>query len=239
MYHHVGISKLSPAQMSKLKHGQAVRIKLGSSHTLPLREDQIKKLHRAHKKGSGITISCDPTSLHEMHGSGFFDSMKAAFSHPITKQISQIARPIATNMARSALGAFGPGGQAVGNALLDVANQQAEQHGYGVKRKAKKHYVHHDVRMYEPVEHGQHLHGEGFFDSLKKAASSNVAKSISKSLRPIATDFIRSKMPQDGVLGALGNLALDQGNALAERHGYGVRRRGRPRKGGALIAAGY
>ena len=219
-----------------------MRIKLGSSHTLPLREDQIKKLHRAHKKGSGITISCDPTSLHEMHGSGFFDSMKKAFSHPITKQISQVVRPIATNMARSSLGAFGPTGQALGNALIDVANQQAEQHGYGVKkRKATKHYVHHDVRMVEPVEVGHHLkHGEGFFDSLKKAASSNVAKSISKSLRPMATEFIRSKMPQDGVLGALGNLALDESNKLAERHGYGIKkRRGRPRKGGALIAAGY
>ena len=239
MYHHVGISKLSPAQMSKLKHGQAVRIKLGSSHTLPLREDQIKKLHRAHKKGSGITITCDPTSLHDMHGSGFFDSMKKAFQSPVAKQISQALRPIATDFIRSTMPQDGVLG-ALGNIALDQGNALAERHGYGVKRKATKHYVHHDVRMYEPVEHGQHLHGDGFFDSLKKAASSNVAKSISKSLRPIATDFIRSKMPQDGVLGALGNLALEQGNALAERHGYGIKkRRGRPRKGGALIAAGY
>ena len=122
--------------------------------------------------------------------------------------------------------------------MLDVANQQAEQHGYGVSKKkvGKKHYVHHDVRMYEPAEYGS-----GFFDSLKSAASSNIAKSLSKSLRPMATEFVRSKLPQDGVLGALGNLAVNEANALAERHGYGVakRRRGRPRKGGALIAAGY
>ena len=241
MYHNCGVQKLSPAQLTKLKHGQAVRIKVGSHHTLPLRKDQIKKLQSAHKRGSGITIELDPTSLNALHGSGFFDSMKKAFSHPITKQISQAVRPIATNMARSSLSAFGPTGQALGNALIDVANQQAEQHGYGVKKKVgKKHYVHHDVRMYEPVEHGQHLHGEGFFDSLKKAASSNVAKSLSKSLRPMATEFVRSKLPQDGVLGALGNLAVDEANKLAERHGYGVkRRRGRPRKGGALMAAGY
>jgi hypothetical protein len=242
MYHNCGVQKLSPAQIAKLKSGQAVRIKVGSHHTLPLRKDQIKKLQSAHKRGSGITIELDPTSLEHLHGSGFFDSMKKAFSHPITKQISQAVRPIATNMARSSLSAFGPTGQALGNATIDLLDSEAQKAGYGVKKKVgKKHYVHHDVRMYEPVEHGQHLHGSGFFDSLKKAASSNVAKSISKSLRPMATEFVRSNLPQDGVLGALSNLAVNEANALAERHGYGVakRRRGRPRKGGALIAAGY
>jgi len=109
----------------------------------------------------------------------------------------------------------------------------------------RKHYVHHDKRLVEPVEVGHHLkhkRGKGFFDSLKKAASSDVAKSISKSLRPMATDYLRSKLPQGGVMGALGNLALNEASNLAERHGYGVKhhkKRGRPKKGGALIAAGY
>lgn len=235
-YHNIGIHHMSPAQKSKLKHGGAIRMKLGNAHTLPLRMDQIKKLHRAAKKGGAVTIELDPYQCDHLHGSGFFDSMKKAFAHPITKQISQAVRPIATNMARGALSSFGPGGQAIGNALIDVADAEAAKRGYGVRR----HYVHHDKRIVEPVEVGHHLkHGRGFFDSLKKAASSNVAKSISKSLRPIATDFIRKQMPQEGVLGALSNLALDESNKLAERHGYGVRRRGRPRKGGALMAAGY
>jgi len=221
-----------------MKHGGAVRMKLGTHHTLPLRADQIKKLQRAHKKGSAVTIELDPYQCDHLHGSGFFDSIKSAFSHPITKQISQAVRPIATNMARGALSSFGPMGQMVGNTLISAADAEAQKAGYGVR----KHYVHHDKRLVEPVEVGHHLkHGQGFFDSLKKAASSNVAKSISKSLRPMATDYLRSKLPQDGVLGALGNLALDESNKLAERHGYGVhhRKRGRPRKGGALIAAGY
>jgi hypothetical protein len=237
-YHHIGIHHLSPAQKSKLKHGGAIRMKLGNAHTLPLRMDQIKKLHRAHKKGGAVTIELDPYQCDHLHGSGFFDSMKKVFSSPITKTLVKAVRPIATNMARGALSSFGPMGQALGNATLDIANQQAEQHGYGMH-----HYTHHDKRLVEPVEVGHHLlhkkHGKGFFDNLKKAASSNVAKSISQSLRPMATDYLRSKLPQDGVLGSLGNLALDQGNKFAERHGYGVKRRGRPRSGGALIAAGY
>lgn len=234
-YHECGIHQLTPSQKAKLRRGGSVRMKLGKHHTLPLREDQLKKLARAHSKGQASTVILDPYQVDILHGSGFFDSMKKAFSHPITKQISQAVRPIATNMARSALGSMGPMGQALGNATIDVLDAEAAKRGYGVR----KHYVHHDKRLVEPVEVGHHLkRGKGFFDSLKKAASSNVAKSISKSLRPIATDFIRKQMPQEGVLGALSNLALDESNKLAERHGYGVRRRGR-RKGGALIAAGY
>jgi hypothetical protein len=236
VYHHVGIHHLSPAQKSKLKHGGAIRMKLGTAHTLPLRADQIKKLQRAHKKGGAVTIELDPYQCDHLHGSGFFDSMKKAFSSPVAKQISQALRPVATNMARGALSSFGPGGQAIGNALIDVADAEAAKRGYGVR----KHYVHHDKRLVEPVEVGHHLkHGKGFFDNLKKAASSDVAKSLSKSLRPMATDYLRSKLPQGGVMGALGNLAIDEASKLAERHGYGVRRRGRPRRGGALIAAGY
>jgi hypothetical protein len=229
VYHHVGIHHLSPAQKSKLKHGGAVRMKLGSAHTLPLRVDQIKKLHRAHKKGGAVTIELDPYQCDHLHGSGFFDSIKSAFSHPITKSIVRAVRPVATNMARTALGNMGPIGQTVGNVALDLANQQAEQHGYGVR----KHYVHHDKRLVEPVEVGHHLkHGKGWGMDLFKGAS--------KALRPVATDFLRSKLPQSGVMGALGNVALDLANQQAEKHGYGVRRkRGRPRKGGALIAAGY
>jgi len=240
-YHHVGIHHLTPSQKSKLKRGGAVRMRLGKHHTIPLREDQIKKLSRAHNKGQASTIGLDPYQCDMLHGSGFFDSIKSAFSHPITKSISQAVRPIATNMARGALSSFGPMGQLAGNALIDVANAEAEKRGYGVR----KHYVHHDKRLVEPVEVGHHLkhkRGKGFFDSLKKAASSDVAKSISKSLRPMATDYLRSKLPQGGVMGALGNLALNEASNLAERHGYGVKhhkKRGRPKKGGALIAAGY
>jgi hypothetical protein len=238
VYHSIGIHHLSPAQKSKLKHGGAIRMKLGNAHTLPLRADQIKKLQRAHKKGGAVTIELDPYQCDHLHGSGFFDSMKKAFSSPVAKQISQALRPVATNMARGALTSMGPIGQALGNATIDVLDAEASKRGYGVR----KHYVHHDKRLVEPVEVGHHLkHGKGFFDNLKKAASSDVAKSLSKSLRPMATDYLRSKLPQGGVMGALGNLAIDEASKLAERHGYGVKhkKRGRPRKGGALIAAGY
>ncbi len=50
MYHSTGVQKLSPSQMSKLRTGKSVRIKLGSGNTLNLTDQQIKKLQSAHKK---------------------------------------------------------------------------------------------------------------------------------------------------------------------------------------------
>jgi hypothetical protein len=225
-------------------------MRLGSHHTLPLREDQIKKLQRGHKKGSAVTIELDPYSCDLLHGSGFFDSIKSAFSHPVTKQIVKALRPAATAAARAGLASVaGPMGNVAGNALIDLANQEAEKSGYGVKKHRKKHYVHHDKRIMDghiiepevlglPVDRRR---GRGFFDTLKKAASSDAAKAISRSLRPMATDYLRSKLPSEGILGTLGHTALDFTNKELEKRGYGVhkKRRGRPRKGGALIAAGY
>ena len=245
VYHGCGIAKISPSQKAKLKRGEPIRMKLGNAHTLPMTEHQIKKLESAHRRGSAHTVHLDPYQLDTMAGEGFFDSMKKAFTSPVAKQISRAVRPIATNFARGALSSLGPTGQALGNATIDILDKEAESRGYGLKKVGRpRKYVHHDKRIVEPVERGRKLksvRGKGFFDNLKKVASSDVAKGLSKSLRPMATDFLRSKIPQGGVMGALGNLALDEANRYAESKGYGVKKRrvGRPKKGGALMAAGY
>lgn len=235
MYTHVKVCPLTSSQKSNLMKGKGIRMKLGNAHSIPLRDDQIKKMARNHNKGMATTIALDPYAIDQLHGTGFFDSMKKAFSHPVTKQISQALRPVATNMARGALSSFGPMGQAVGNALIDVADAEAEKRGYGVKKPRK--YVHHDKRIVEPVAMGRKLKsvkGKGWGMDLLKAGS--------KALRPVATDYLRNKLAnQGGILGTVGNVALDLANQLAESKGYGVKKRrvGRPKKGGALIAAGY
>jgi hypothetical protein len=222
VYHHVGIHALTPAQANKLAHGGAVRMKLGTHHTLPLRTDQVKKLHRAHNKGKCCTIELDPTSLHDLHGSGFFDAFKS-----IAKTVAPVLRPIAVNALKNVANtALGPMGSQIAGHLLDAGSNIAEQHGYGVK----KHYTHHDKRLYEPA-----LHGKGWGMDLLKGAS--------KALRPVATDFLKNQLAQRGgpISNALGNAGLNLLNAEAEKRGFGVHRkkRGRPRKGGALIASGY
>jgi len=242
VYHGCGIAHISPSQKAKLKRGEPVRMKLGSAHNIPMTEHQIKKLTSAHKKGSAHTVHLDPYQIDHLHGSGFFDSIKSAFSHPITKSIVKAVRPVATNMARAGLSSFGPMGQIVGNTALDIANQEAESRGYGLKKaKRTRKYVHHDKRIgpkghiIEPVELGRKLKGAGWMD---------IAKSVSKAVRPVATNFLQEKLAnRGGILGSLGNVALNLANQEAEKRGFGVhkRSRGRPRKhhGGALIAAGY
>jgi hypothetical protein len=218
--------------------GKGIRMKLGNAHSIPLRDDQVKKMARNHNKGMATTIALDPYAIDQLHGTGFFDTLKKVASNPIVKSISRVARPIATNMARGALSSMGPMGEAIGNALIDVADAEAEKRGYSVKKRAgrPRKYVHHDKRIVEPVAMGRKLKsvkGKGMFGDLMKAGS--------KALRPVATDFLRSKLAdRGGILGAVGNVGLDLANQFAESKGYGAKkRRGRPRKGGALIAAGY
>ena len=236
MYQQVGLHALSNAQINKLLSGQPVRIKKGQHHKASLSQEHTKKLHKASMKGRAITVQLDPYCCEmngHLKGSGFFDTLKS-----VAKTVSPHLRKIATPMARSALSSMGPMGQTLGNLALDVANEQAEQRGYGVGKRKK--YVHHDKRLVrgrivEPVEMGMPLHGEGFFDSLK-----SVAKMASPHLRKIATPMARSALSSMGPMGqTLGNLALDVANEQAEARGYGLKKRGRPRKrGSALYPAG-
>jgi hypothetical protein len=71
MYHSVGIASLSPAQLSRLRNGHKVRIKIGSSHKIHLSQEQSKKLNSAHKKGKAYTILFDPFQI-EKHKAGIF-----------------------------------------------------------------------------------------------------------------------------------------------------------------------
>ena len=82
MYYRVGISQLSPNQISRLRNGHPVRVKLGSAHHIHLSAPQMKKLHASHKKGSRYTVIFDPHQA-EQHASGLMGDIakgvKAAF----------------------------------------------------------------------------------------------------------------------------------------------------------------
>lgn len=71
MYHPIGIQKLSENQLSRLRNGHPVRVKIGSHHKIHLSVPQLKKLHTAHKNGKASTITFDPYQK-EAHGSGLF-----------------------------------------------------------------------------------------------------------------------------------------------------------------------
>ena len=74
MYHEVGIAKLSSAQLSRLRNGHKVRVKMGDSHKINVSQEQLKKLNSAHKKGKAYTILFDPYQI-EKHGSGVYGNI--------------------------------------------------------------------------------------------------------------------------------------------------------------------
>ena len=73
-YSSVGIQKLSPSQIRRLKKGHNVRVKLGTAHNIHLSPEQIKKLHAAAKKGKAITVIFDPIQI-QNHGTGVFGNI--------------------------------------------------------------------------------------------------------------------------------------------------------------------
>ena len=74
MYHEVGIAKLSPAQLSRLRNGHKVRVKIGNAHKINVSQEQLKKLNSAHKKGKAYTILFDPYQI-EKHGAGIYGNI--------------------------------------------------------------------------------------------------------------------------------------------------------------------
>ena len=94
MYYDVGIQKLSDNQLSKLRNGHPVRVKLGNHHKICLSIQQLKKLNKASKKGSASTVSFDPYQL-EAHGSGILgDIGKKAKAFVQKYKLQDIVNPV-------------------------------------------------------------------------------------------------------------------------------------------------
>ena len=100
MYHEVGIHKLSENQLSKLRNGHPVRVKLGNHHKIHLSVQQLKKLHKASQKGSASTITFDPYQM-EAHGSGIFgDIARKAKAFVQKYHLQDVVNPVISKAKR-------------------------------------------------------------------------------------------------------------------------------------------
>jgi len=90
MYHEAHIAPISKKQVSKLLNGHPVRVKAGSHHKIHLSAEHHKKLHRAHAKGCGITITLDPYAIehnqHLRHDVGMGGKLGKSFGKFIVKE---------------------------------------------------------------------------------------------------------------------------------------------------------
>ena len=93
MYYKIGISQLSPNQLSRLRNGHPVRVKLGSSHHIHLSAPQMKKLHVSHKKGSAYTVIFDPHQA-QQHGSGLMGDIASHLTRAVKHHAHKVINPM-------------------------------------------------------------------------------------------------------------------------------------------------
>ena len=232
MYHSTGVGKLSPSQMSKLRNGHPVRIKLGSGNTLNLTDQQIKKLQSAHKKGAAYTITFHPEQA-EKHGSGFFGDIASKAKAFAKKQIisnKDLLNPIINRVKSTVHGGINSLSNKAKDKLEELAakaNSKVDQYiqpieGEGVKRRR-----------------GRPQKGAGIIGDVLKGLISTTGlgvvkpKRLKKEGKGIMSSLLKAVAPAiiDAVAGAVKGKVEGMGRK---------RKAGRPkgRGGGALFPAG-
>lgn len=268
MYHPISIDGLSNAQINKLLAGHPVRVKRGKHHKINVSAEQHKKHAKAALKGKGCTIMMDPyqQEMHkELRGCGIMSSLKkvagqarTAFGHA-KKAVGQASKFYGENKETL---------EPYGNILKSQAHKKVTQYTEKAQPHLTKHLgelgshlgshasrlAHENIQSFgesEPISEQSivenELEGMGFNrrkKSVKKGGKINVGKVLSKvgnvALKGIS-DYAKSKqgqaLIQHGV--RLGTDAALMSAGLPPVAGLGIKKRGRPRKGGALYAAGY
>jgi hypothetical protein len=193
MYHPVKVGKLSENQMKNLISGRGVRVRSGIENILHLSEQQIKKLERAAKKGSGFTLQLDPyqASQHRQMKQGgalgakkvgrkVVGGLKVVGRHAIEQGI-----PAAFTLASLAAGdPTGMSGAAAGNIAAEYASDAYQR----------------DV-----------MKGKGLFKTIRKTTGikrGNIIKGLKETASVAAS--IGSQMAGDAVTMYTGNPALGQ-----------------------------
>ena len=181
MYYEVGIQKLSDNQLSKLRNGHPIRVKLGNHHKICLSIQQLKKLNKASKKGSASTISFDPYQL-EAHGSGILGDIGRKAKAFIQKyKLQDVVNP--------------------------VINRVKKESHKGVSKLSN--YAHSKINDIQPVDaQGEGLFGDVL--GMINPTIGNVAKTFGLGVarKHTAPKKTKSKVRKGkGILGSLGNMA--------------------------------
>lgn len=233
MYQEVGIQKLSDNQLSKLRNGHPVRIKVGSTHKVALSPQQLKKLYQAHKKGSATTIQFDPYQL-ECHGSGILgDIGKKAKAFIQKYKLQDIVNPVInrvkteshkgvsklSNFAHSKINELQPVEQGEGliGDVLGVLGTVAKTAGFGVRKHTTA-----------PMKK-RGRKGKGLITDLAKTA----AKSVATKGIELGADYLKDKVS------GMGYKSITSHRRIAGRKATTMRKRLHGGTGGSLYPAGY
>jgi hypothetical protein len=232
MYYEVGIQKLSDNQLSKLRNGHPVRIKLGNAHKISLSIQQLKKLQKAHKKGSATTIVFDPYQL-EQHGSGVFgDIAKKAKAFVKKYKLQDVVNPIInrvkkeshkgvsklSNLAHSKINELQPveQGEGILGNILSVVGNLAKSTGLGVRKHTAT-----------PARKARRTRkGKGLLGDIAKAGM----KAIATKGIEVGSDYLKDKVAGMGVIAKHRRIAGRKAVASKKKKTF---------SGTALMPAGY
>jgi len=218
MYHPVEIERLSEPQIRKLVRGMPVRVKHGKGHIVHASVEQHKKIHRAHMKGKGVTLSLDPYQCqHHMGlvGSGFMSNVKRAYGH--------------------AKKAYGHAKEAVGRAsqFYGEHKEQLEPYGNILKRQASSKVEHYAEKAQPHLT--KHL-GE-FGSHLGQHARESALSSIHQFGEMPETPYMEEVYP---TIETAQEIEHDMGGRLRRRrHVGGKINFGKLAKSGLKVASNY
>ena len=245
MYHEVGIQKLSDNQLSKLRNGHPVRVKVGNHHKICLSVQQLKKLHKAHQKGSASTVSFDPYQL-DAHGSGILgDIGKKAKAFVQKYKLQDIVNPIInrvkneshkgvsklSNFAHSKINTLQPIAQGEGiiSDVLGVIGNVSKVAGFGVgEGVARHHYTPTHKTKYHPKPPApKKRRGRGIMTDIAKS----VAKSVATKGVELGSNFLTNKIAGMGV--------VKHRRIVGRKPAATPKKKSHGGTGGALFPAGY
>ena len=246
MYHPTKIQGLSNIQINKMLKGHGIRVKAGGDHLIHMSQEQAKKLNKASLKGSGFTIILDPYQVvqhRNLQGQGFMSNLvkagKKHVVHHVKKHGAHLAKQAlhhGMSMAQDAINQHVPEfGKDYAHQALNMAqshaqsaiNQHLPSEGQGLKHVGR--YIRH---------HGKQFGKQLLHTGLTMAEQAAIT-ALPAGLQAIDayTGVPVASMAQPYIERGI-HKGFDQ--AQNKTSGLGIKKkRGRPRKGGALVAAGY
>ena len=235
MYHKASISPLSSTQLSKILNGHSVRVSAGNGHDVELSKEQFKKFSKAHKNGKAMTITMDPFQIQShqhLRGSG---NLKRTTRTNAKRLISS-----ATDRAIRALEGSGAASDLFVRAHQKDSMKATNKYGPNFESEPRE-----DVNMFGfgiggnikavGKDSGKRLIISGTYRAILEIEVSGVNR-LKKGER-WAT--FSNQVLRDGIdtAGKAARVYYDSSNPMAQM-GFGLKKRGRPRRGGALYVAG-
>jgi hypothetical protein len=224
MYSQAEFAPLSQASLKRLLKGHTVRVKHGTGLKLGLSKMQMKKHMASKKKGQGgYNLTMDPYQS-QMHGEGFFEDVGSAFKKLGNSFVENVAKPV----GREIISESEKQGRKVASQLIHQGIPYASEALGGIAGATLGGLATENPLGAEAGEVvGQRLGaygGKKLADYVGKRTGLGMKQLM---MTPQMQEAMKPRLQGEG--------SFDNYMLAKTAMGYGVKKRGRPRKGGTLL----